>query len=179
MIGKTVEKAINAQIAREEQSSRIYLAMASWCQANGYQGAANFLYAQTDEERLHQLKFIHYLDDRGGNAALENLEAPAKEFSSILDVFTQVLHHEESITASINELYSTCVNEKDFSTANFLQWFITEQIEEESSARNVLDKLNLAGDEKGGLFHVDKELGAMAAQKRATLIATLQQQMTV
>lgn len=174
MINKVVEKAVNNQIAREEQSSRIYLAMASWCQAKGYQGASDFLYAQTDEERIHELKFIHYLNDRGGYAVLEELDAPSKDFKSILDVFTQVLHHEESITASINELYAIAVEAKDYSTASFLQWFITEQIEEESSARNVLDKLNLAGEEKGGLFHIDKELATLAIKKKADLILTLQ-----
>ncbi|MGE5424290.1 MAG: ferritin [Syntrophothermus sp.] len=174
MINKKVEQVINAQITREEQSSRIYLAMASWCQAKGYQGSADFLYAQTDEERIHELKFIHYLNDRGGYAVLTELEPPVNQFTSILDVFTQVLQHEEGITASINELYAVAVEEKDYSTANFLQWFITEQIEEESSARNVLDKLNLAGEEKGGLFHIDKELAAMAVQKKAQIIATLQ-----
>jgi ferritin len=176
MINKVVEKAVNDQVAREEQSARIYLEMASWCQSNGYQGAADFLYVQSDEERFHQLKFIHYLNDRGGYATLGKLDPPASQFKSLLDVFTQVLHHEESITASINELYAVCVQERDFSTGNFLQWFITEQIEEESSARNVLDKLNLAGDEKGGLFHMDKELGTLAVQKKAALIAMLSAQ---
>ena len=171
MISKIVEKAVNEQIAREEQSSRIYLSMASWCQSNGYQGAAEFLYAQSDEERVHELKFIHYLNDRGGHGLLAKLDEPAHKFKSIHDVFTQVLTHEEYITASINELYAATVAEKDFSSGNFLQWFITEQIEEESSARSVLDKLNLAGEEKGGLFHIDKELSMLAAQKRAALLA--------
>ncbi len=171
MISKTVEQAINQQIGREEQSSRIYLSMASWCQSKGYQGAADFLFAQTDEERVHELKFIHYLNDRGGYAILEALKSPVYKFKSLVDIFTQVLRHEEYITASINELYATTIAEKDFSTGNFLQWFITEQIEEESSARSVLDKLNLAGDEKGGLFHIDKELAALAVIKRASMLA--------
>lgn len=169
MITKVVETAINKQIAREEQSSRIYLSMASWCQSNGYQGAADFLYAQTDEERVHELKFIHYLNDRGGFAVLEALKQPGFKFKSIHDIFEQVLHHEESITASINDLYAITVEDKDFSTGNFLQWFINEQIEEESTARQVLDKLKLAGEEKGGLFHIDKELAVMAVAKRAAL----------
>ena len=170
MITKTVETEINEQIKREEHSSRLYLSMASWCQVNGYQGAADFLYAQTDEERMHQLKFIHYLNDRGGHAVLAELEKPALKFKSLPDIFKQVLTHEEYITASINNLYAVALKEKDFTTGNFLQWFITEQIEEESTARLVLDKIKLAGEEKGGLFLLDKELGTMAVAKRAAQI---------
>jgi ferritin len=173
MITKALNKAINEQIKREEQSSRIYLSMASWCQVNGYQGAADYLYAQVEEERMHENKFIHYLNDRGGHAVLSDVEKPVEKFKSIMDVFQQVLKHEEYITASINELYGLTVSEKDYTTGNFMQWFITEQIEEETTVRTIIDKLNLAGPEKGGLFMIDKELGTMAAAKRAAQIALL------
>ena len=171
MVTKIVEKAINEQILREEHSSRIYLAMASWCQVNAYQGAAQWLYAQADEERIHELKFIHYLDDRGGNARLSDLKKPVYTFKSLADVFREVLKHEEYISASINEVYSVSLKQNDFSTGNFLQWYITEQIEEESTVRSILDMIQLAGNEKGGLFHIDKELAALAATKRASLLA--------
>lgn len=165
MVTKNVEKALNEQIKKEEHSSRIYLAMASWCERNGYPGASDFLYAQTEEERLHMLKLVHYLNDRGGNVVVDKLDAPAATYKSLLDVFQQVLKHEEYISASINELYATCVKEKDFTTGNYLQWYINEQIEEESTARSILDQIHLAGAEKGGLFMIDKELATLAKAK--------------
>ncbi|MCX6284883.1 MAG: ferritin [Bacteroidetes bacterium] len=171
MITKNVEKALNDQIKREENSSRLYLAMASWAERAGYPGAADWLYAQTEEERLHMLKLVHYLNDRGGNAVIPALEAPKASFKSLLDVFRNVLKHEEFISASINELYAICVKEKDFTTANYLQWYITEQVEEESTVRSILDQIKLAGTEQGGLFLMDKEFGTRALVKRTALAA--------
>lgn len=167
MISKRVEEAINKQIAIEENSSRIYMAMASWCEVNGYPGASQFLYEHSDEERMHMLKFIHFLNDRGGHAILGTSTIPDFNFNSIREMFEDVMKHEEFVTRSINELMAICMEEKDYTTANFLQWFVTEQIEEESLMRNVLDQFNLAGDTKGALFHIDKELAAMAAPKTA------------
>jgi ferritin len=172
MVTKIVEKAINEQILKEEDSSRIYIAMASWCQINGYQGAAAWLYAQADEERIHELKLIHYLDDRGGNAQLSDIKKPVTKFKSLADVFQQVLKHEEFISASINEVYAVSIKQNDYSTSNFLQWYISEQIEEESTARTILDQIKLTGEEKGGLFLMDKELVSMAAKKAAPNITT-------
>jgi len=171
MITKNVEKALNGQIKREEHSSRVYLAMASWAERAGFPGASEWLYAQTEEERLHMLKLVHYLNDRGGKTEISALESPKAIFKSLRDVFQHVLEHEEFISESINELYAICVKEKDFTTANYLQWYINEQIEEESTVRGILDQLNLAGTEKGGLFLMDKELGAKAAAKRAAFAA--------
>ncbi|MCD6659309.1 MAG: ferritin [Lentimicrobium sp.] len=165
MISKKVEEAINVQIKNEEHSSRIYMAMASWCETNGYRGAADFLYKQSDEERMHMLKFIKYLNDRGGYAVLAGLELPASEYKSLRDVFDHVLSHEEFITASINQLYEVSLNEKDYTTGNFLQWYINEQIEEESTVNGILDRMKLLGDDKAGMFHIDKELETMAAAK--------------
>lgn len=169
MINKNVEKALNEQIKREEESSRIYLAMASWTERNGFPGAADWLYAQTEEERIHMLKLVHYLNDRGGNAVIPALPAPAAKYKSLLDVFQQVLKHEEFISASINELYAICQKEKDYTTANYLQWYITEQIEEESTVRGILDQIRLAGTEPGGQFMMDKEFATRATAKRASL----------
>jgi len=132
---------------------------------NGYPGAAAFLFKQTDEERMHQLKFVHYLNDRNGYSTLLALDNPTAEYTSLLDVFEKVMTHEEFITASINDLYEVAVNNKDYTTGNFLQWFINEQIEEERTMHGILDKMKLAGNEAGGLFHIDKELSALAASK--------------
>lgn len=162
---KVIEDALNEQVKREEHSSRLYLQMATWCEVNGFPGAAAFLYKQADEERMHQLKIVHYINDREGEALLQSIEAPESKYSSLKDLFEKVLAHEKYITASINEIYGLCLKENDFTTGNFLQWFINEQIEEESTMRSILDKINLAGDQKGGLFHVDKELAAMAAAR--------------
>ena len=165
MINKTVEKAVNEQIKKEEFSSRLYLAMAIWCEVNGYPGAAAFLYKHADEERMHQLKLVHYVNDRGGKACLYELEQPSGEYKSLLDLFQKVMNHEEFITKSINDLYGLTIDEKDFTTGNFLQWYITEQIEEESTFRNILDKISLVGADKAGMFHIDKDLGEMALAK--------------
>lgn len=162
MIQENIETALNKQVQKEEFSSRLYLAMAIWCEVNGYPGAAAFLYDHTNEERMHQMKMIHYINERGGKAALYELEAPETTFSSLENVFTQVLAHEEFITRSINELYGLTVAENDYTTGNFLQWYITEQVEEESAMRTILDKIKLVGKDKAGMFHVDKDLETMA-----------------
>lgn len=172
MVTKKVEKALNEQIAKEEHSSRLYLSMATWCQKSGYQGAAEFLYLQTEEERLHMLKLIHYLNDRGGNVVHGAMDPLPMKYKSLLDVFTQVLKHEEFISESINQLYGVCNEEKDYTTAHYLQWYINEQIEEESTARGILDKIKLTGQHEGGLFLIDKEFSAMAAAKRTALAAS-------
>ena len=104
MMKKAVETAINEQIRREEFSSRFYLSMAIWCETSGFPGAAAFLYRQTEEERFHQLKFIHYVNDRGGKACLMALDQPDSNYTSLLDVFQKVMQHEEYVSASVNEL---------------------------------------------------------------------------
>ena len=169
MIKESVQKAIVVQIKNEEHSSRLYMSMASWCQANGYPGASDNLFAQSNEERMHMLKFVHYLNDRGGHATLSDLSSPTADFSSLKKLFEAVLKHEEFITEAINKMYELTLAEKDYTTGNFLQWFITEQIEEEHTVHDILDKMKLAGPDKTGLYHIDKELGVLAAQKTASL----------
>jgi ferritin len=167
MISKKIEKAINEQIKKEEYSSRLYMAMASWCEKNGFPGAAEFLYDHSDEERMHQLKFVHFLNDRGGYAVLQDIEEPPSKYDSLHSMFKEILKHEQYITASINDIYDLCMKEKDYTTGNFLHWFIEEQIEEESLVNTVLDKMELAGGEKMGLFHIDKELAGLHAAAEA------------
>lgn len=162
MITKKIEKALNDQIKLEEQSSRIYMAMASWCEKGGFQGASAFLFKHSDEERIHMTKMLGYLNDKGGHAILQQLDMPENNFKSLQHVFEEILKHEELVTASINKIYDLTLKEKDYTTGQFLQWYIMEQIEEESLFRGILDKFRLAGNEKGGLFHIDKELASMA-----------------
>jgi len=167
MISKAIEKAINEQIHAEEHSSRIYLSMASWCEVNGYPGAATFLYEHSDEERMHMMKLIRYQNDRGGHAISMKLEEPPAAFDSLEHLFNEIMKHEIYITSRINDLVGLCMKENDYTTANFLQWYVTEQTEEESLFSTILDKFNLAKGDKGGLFHIDKELENMAAAKAA------------
>ena len=162
-MNKNVETAINQQINKEEFSSRLYLAMAIWCESNGYPGAANFLYKHAEEERTHMLKLVHYVADRGGQAELLPIEQPEQKYKSLLSVFDQILNHEKFITESINLLYEVTMNEREYTTANSLQWYITEQVEEESLFSTILDKIKLVGTDKAGMFHIDKELEGMAA----------------
>ncbi|MBN2175931.1 MAG: ferritin [Bacteroidales bacterium] len=163
MLNKKVEKALIGQIELEEQSSRIYMAMASWCEVKGFPGAASFLYKHSDEERFHMTKLIKYVNDKGGHAQLHQLAMPKNDYKSLLEIFEEILKHEQFVTESINKLYDVAFKEKDFSTGQFLQWYIQEQIEEESLAKGILDKFRLAGNEKVGLFHLDKELAGLAS----------------
>jgi len=161
-MNQNVENALNEQIRKEEYSSRLYLAMAIWCEANGYPGAATFLYEHAEEERMHMLKLVHYVNDRDGQAKLPDVEVPPLNYTSVLEIFSEILKHEKYITESINNLYQVTVDEKDYTTANFLQWYITEQVEEESLFSTILDKIKLIGNDKAGMFHIDKELEGMA-----------------
>ena len=167
MISKKIESALNEQIKIEEHSSRIYLAMASWCEVNGFPGAAKFLYEHTDEERMHMMKFVHFLNDRNGYAVLQALENPLLEYKSLEELFNKVLQHEQFVTKSINDLVDLCLQEKDHSTNNFLQWFVTEQMEEESLVQEIVDKIKLIGDAKAGYFYIDNYLSGLAAAEAA------------
>jgi len=167
MISKKLEKALNEQIKLEEHSSRIYLAMASWCEVNGFPGAAKFLYEHTDEERMHMMKFVHFLNDRNGHAVLQALDKPHPEYNSLEELFNEVFHHEQFVTKSINELVDLCLQEKDHTTNNFLQWFVMEQIEEESLVSEIVDKIKLIGDAKAGYFYIDNYLDGLAAAEAA------------
>jgi len=161
MISKKIESAINDQILLEELSSRVYLAMASWCEVQGLQGVANFLYKHSDEERMDQLKLIRYLNDREGYAELQALPKPEIKCKDIEELFTQVLKHEQLVSKKINDLVDMSLEEKDHATFNFLQWFVSEQVEEESLVNNILAKIKLAGDSKMGKFHIDNFLASL------------------
>jgi ferritin len=156
MLKKKIEDICNRQIEREGYSSNLYLAMAAWAETNGFKGVAGWMYSQADEERLHMLKFIKYINERGGKAVIPALKKPDTEYKSVENMFTEVLKHEEFITASINEIVSLTLEEKDFNTDNFLQWFVMEQIEEEASAKEILDKLGLVG--KNNMYEFDRDI---------------------
>jgi ferritin len=161
MLSKTVEQALNEQVVLEGSSSQYYLAMASWAECSGLNGVSNFLYRQSDEERIHMLKLIRYINERGGKATIPSLDAPPREFESLANVFQQVLNHEMKVSQEINNLVGTCLSERDYTTHNFLQWYVSEQIEEEALAKLILDKLNLIGNDKGGLYLFDRDLNTL------------------
>lgn len=156
MLNKRVEEICNRQVEREGYSSNLYLAMASWAENNGLAGVAGWLYIQADEERLHMLKFIKYINERGGKAIMPALKQPPADFRNVREVFAEVLKHEEMVTASINEIVAVTLEEKDFNTHNFLQWFVMEQVEEEASAKAILDKVNLLGE--SNLYLLDRDI---------------------
>ena len=156
MLKKTIEDICNRQIEREGYSSNLYLAMASWAETSGLRGVAGWMYAQADEERLHMLKFIKYINERGGKAIIPSLNQPPAAYKSVEAVFNEVLKHEEFITSSINEIVALTLDEKDFNTHNFLLWFVMEQVEEEASVKTILDKIQLIG--KNNMYEFDRDV---------------------
>lgn len=167
MLSNRIEKALNTQIQIEAQSSQVYLAMASWAEVQGFEGVAQFMYAHSDEERMHMLKLIKFVNERGGHATVPALEAPSAKFGSFKDMFQTLFDHEVMVSESINDLVDITLQEKDYATHNFLQWYVSEQIEEEALARTILDKINLIGDDKGGLYLFDNDVKQLVGQQQA------------
>lgn len=158
MLHNQIEKALNEQITLEGQSSHAYLAMAVWAETNGFDGTASFLYVHAEEERQHMLKLMRFVNERGGVACVPSLEVPEQSFSGLEQVFQRILEHETRVTASINDVVDQCLGLKDYTTHNFMQWYVAEQIEEEALARKILDKLALAGGDKGALYLFDRDV---------------------
>lgn len=168
MLKSKIEKILNSQVEKEAFSSNLYLAMASWAENNGFEGVAKWLYAQSDEERMHMLKFIAYINERGGKAVIPALKKPELKYKDVKGLFTEVLKHEVYITESINEIVAECINEKDFSTQNWIQWFVTEQIEEEASVQAIIDKVNLLGKNSDNFYLFDKDIMSMRTAATTT-----------
>lgn len=158
MLSKSIEDALNRQIKVEGDSSQIYLAMASWAEVQGFEGISTFMYTQSDEERMHMLKLVKYINQRGGQAKISSTVEPVLDLSNYKVLFKQLLEHEIKVSESINDLVGIALDERDYATHNFLQWYVAEQIEEEANARYILDKINLIGDDKGGLYLFDNEM---------------------
>lgn len=167
MISIKLQNAINKQIQAEMYSANLYLAMSGYCMSKGLKGFANWLRIQYQEETMHALKFVDYILARGGELALGAIEETPTDFGSPVNVFEKILAHEEQVTRLINELYEVAVMEKDVAAQIFLQWFVTEQIEEEASAGGVLEQLKMIGEKEAGLFYLDKELAARVFQPPA------------
>jgi ferritin len=158
-LSKPVQDAMNAQIQKELASAYLYLAMAAWFSEANLNGFAHWMRVQGREEMGHALKFFDYLHDRNGHVALEAIGKPAAKWASPLAAFEAARKHEESVSASIRDLYDLAVKEKDYASQALLQWFIVEQVEEEKTGREIVDTLTMIGDNRAGLFMYDKELG--------------------
>lgn len=159
MISKRMQEALNEQVKIEAESSQVYLAMASWAEIQpGIDNITTFFYRHSDEERQHMLKLIHFINDRGGFATVPPLSQPPLTFPSINHAFKTLLEHEVFVSQSINKCVEIALDEKDYATHNFLQWYVAEQIEEEALARTLNDKLELIGDEKSGMYLFDKDI---------------------
>ncbi len=155
MLKQKIEDVLNEQVKREAYSSNLYLSMASWAEKNGFAGIADWMYAQADEERLHMLRFVKYINDRGGHAIIAEVEKPPVEHGTIKEMFEAVFKHEQFISESINEIVGVTIEEKDFTTNSWVQWFVNEQIEEEANVSSILDKLNMVGADNMYLFDRD------------------------
>ena len=158
MINKKIETALNQQVRLEGGSSQFYLALASWAENHGYNGVAHFFYIHSDEERMHMLKLIKYVNERGGKAIIPALPQPGINFKNLDSIFKELFNHEVLVSMEINHVVEICLKEKDYTTHNFLQWYVSEQIEEEALARQMLDKLGLIGNDKGGVYLFDRDL---------------------
>ena len=161
MLSFEIVKALNEQIEKEAFASSQYLAMASWMEERGYEGTASSLYAQSDEERMHMLKLFHYINEAGNTAISPGVEQPRHDFESYQQVFETIFAQEQSVSQSIHNLVNLCGEAKDHRTHHFLQWYVAEQMEEESQFRTILDKLKIIGKDGGAMYMLDKDLKAM------------------
>lgn len=159
MLSKNITTQFNKQLNREFHSSYLYLAMATWCATNGYKGSANWFMVQHEEERSHAFKIYNYMLDQGSEIELLEIKNPKLKCSSLLECFEQSLAHEQKVTKALNELTDSAMIEKDHASYGFLQWFITEQVEEESSVSEIIASLKLVGD-GNGVFMIDSQLSS-------------------
>jgi ferritin len=161
-------RALNDQIAIEAFASNYYLSMASWCETTGYKGAADYLYAQADEERIHMLKIVKHLNMLGNQAIIPQLKQPPQTFKSLEELFKIALKNEQEVTRSINKIVDMAQKEKDHSTFSFLQWYVTEQTQEETKFEEILQKFDLLGRDKLAINEIDKHLASLATQPDKT-----------
>lgn len=159
MLSKAIQDAINEQIKNELYSAHQYLSMSAYCESVTLPGFAHWMRAQAQEEREHAMKFYDFLLNRKGRVILQAIDQPVVEFGSPRQVFEQALEQEQKVTAQINELYGLTASENDYASQVFLQWFLTEQVEEEKNVGDVLETLTMLGDEGEALFLLDMELG--------------------
>jgi len=158
-----MKKALNDQVTLEASASNSYLAMASWCEVTGYKGAADYFYAQSDEERTHMLKIVHYLNDVGATATIPATKAPVSSYKSLEGLIKTALKNEQAVTKAIHKMVEITQKEKDHSTYAFLEWFVNEQVQEETKFETILLKFDLLVRDKLAIHEIDKLLAADAA----------------
>ncbi len=170
MLKEKIESAFNKQLNAELFSSYLYLAMAAYFEAQNLKGMAQWMQMQLQEENLHAMKFFDFINERGGRVVLAKIEEPKADWSSPLDVFEDACAHESVVTGLINSLVDLSISESDHASNGFLQWFVSEQVEEESTVEAIRDKLKLIGDNPVALFMIDQELG----QRPVPVVGTAQ-----
>lgn len=158
MLNKKMEEALNRQLNAELYSSYLYLSMSAHFLSRNLPGFANWMRVQAQEELVHGMKFYDYVAERGGRVKLSKIDGPPTEWESSIAVFQNVYEHEQKVTALINDLVNLAIAEKDHATNNFLQWFVSEQVEEEASASDVLEKVKLVGESPNALLMLDREM---------------------
>ncbi len=158
MISEKMQDALNEQMNKEFYSAYLYLAMSAYCNTIGLPGFSNWMRQQYEEETLHVTKMYDYILDQGGKVHLKKIEEPPKEFGTPLEIFEETLQHEQFVTGCINELMGMAFDERDYATQTFLQWYVTEQVEEEANVNDILAPLRMVGDDKGGLMMIDQQL---------------------
>jgi ferritin len=159
MLDKEMESALNNQLNAEMYSAYLYLSMAAYFQSINLGGFANWMRVQNQEEMVHAMKFYDFINERGGRVTLKPIDVPATQWESPLAAFEAAYAHEQKVTGLINNLVETALEKRDHATNIFLQWFVSEQVEEEDSANEIVQKINLVGEAKGGMFMLDRELG--------------------
>lgn len=158
MLSKEIQDALNDQIKNEYFASYTYLSMAAHCESINMRGFASWLRNQSKEELDHAMRLFDYVIDRDAHVVLQSIDKPQNKFKSLSDMFQQVLDHEREVTSMINKLYEKAISENDHATAVELQWFIQEQVEEEKTATEILEKLKFAGENSSALLLLDREL---------------------
>ena len=165
MLSKDMVKRLNVHVGLEFYSSNLYLQMSAWADLKGLEGCHAFLRAHAQEEMEHMHKLFNYINETGAMATIGDIEAPPNEFKSVSQVFQKAYEHECFITEKINELVAAALKEEDFSTFNFLQWYVAEQHEEEYLFQQILDKINIIGEEASGVFFIDRAVAEIMRQK--------------
>jgi ferritin len=162
MISKNMQSALNAQINREQYSAQLYVAMGAHLDTLNFKGFAHWLRVQAEEETAHALKLIDFVLDRRGVPALAAVPAPPSDFGGVIEVFEKVLRHEQEITGHIHSLFEAARSEKDYASEVTLQWYVTEQVEEENTVSQIVDHLHAVGDKGGGIWYLDHQMGKRA-----------------
>jgi ferritin len=160
MIKEKIEKALNHQLNQELYAFYLYLSMSAYFESLNLNGFANWMRFQAEEEKTHGLKFYDYILQANGKIDLKQIEAPKKDWKNVREVFEDTYKHEKKVTESIYDIVDLSIAEKDHATHNFLQWFVSEQVEEEATALKVLEKIKFISDNQGALFILDREMGA-------------------